>query len=69
MKDIREPETGRDDIDRIVDALLEDPNRAGDVKDLLRMKMRAPDVVSIVTPRVAMPMNDDSEDFWDNVPV
>lgn len=70
MKDIVEPAGRRDDIDRIVDALLENPNRAADIKTLLRQKILAPDVVHVAHPvhddRVH---EDDPEDIWDNVPV
>ncbi|MDJ1007292.1 MAG: hypothetical protein QNJ13_05645 [Paracoccaceae bacterium] len=69
LKDIVEPEATRDDIDRIVDALLENPTRAGDIKTLLRQKMTAPEVVRVARAVAAERPNDDVEDFWDNVPV
>ena len=69
LKDIMETNTSRDDIDRIVDALLENPTRAGDIKTLLRQKMEAPDVVSVARAVRRDPAGDDVEDMWDNVPV
>ncbi|MEM9707689.1 MAG: hypothetical protein AAF871_02780 [Pseudomonadota bacterium] len=72
LKDIAEPNVHRDDIDRIIDALLENPSRAGDIKTLLRQKMDAPEVV-MMTPKSASERHTDFggdvEDFWDNVPV
>lgn len=69
MKDITEARYGRDDIDRIVDALLQNPDQAGDIKALLRQKMTAPDIVHVV--RAARPerATEELDDFWDNVPV
>lgn len=63
-----EPRQGRDDIDRIVDALLENPTRAGDIKALLRQKMTAPEVVRVAHAATG-PSPEDADDLWDNVPV
>lgn len=67
---MNEDTSDRDDIDRIVEALLENPDRAADIKTMLRSKMLAPEVVHMVAPRAAEATgSDDTEDFWDNVPV
>jgi len=64
-----EPRQGRDDIDRIVDALLENPTRAGDIKALPRQKMTAPEVVRVAHAVTTGPSTEDIDEFWDNVPV
>lgn len=69
MKDMMEPAQRRDDIDRIVDALLENPDSAGDIKALLRNKMTSPDVVRVAWAATTPAPEDEVEDFWDNVPV
>ncbi|MEL7460547.1 MAG: hypothetical protein AAFX45_11100 [Pseudomonadota bacterium] len=72
LKDNVEPAQRSDDIDRIVDALLENPERVSDIKALLRNKMIAPETVCVVNPVAAsVPVDDDSDldDLWDNVPV
>ena len=69
MKDLIEARQSRDDIDRIVDALLENPTRAGDIKTLLRQKMIAPEVVRVAHVTPAEPAAEEIDDFWDNVPV
>ncbi|MEL7027230.1 MAG: hypothetical protein AAGO57_08395, partial [Pseudomonadota bacterium] len=69
MKDIMEPGRERDDIDRIVEALLDNPERAQDIKNLLRQKMNAPDVLRVMSATAAERPDDpepDSDDFWDN---
>lgn len=72
LKDNVEHGHGRDDIDRIVDALLANPDRISDIKTLLRSKITSPDTVRVAYP-VAEPelaeADTDSDDFWDNVPV
>ncbi|MEO1239499.1 MAG: hypothetical protein AAFW64_07545 [Pseudomonadota bacterium] len=72
MKDNAEPAQRSDDIDRIVDALLENPERVSDIKTLLRNKMIAPETVHVARP-VAEPTPDaddtDLDDLWDNVPI
>lgn len=62
--------TMSDDIDRIVDVILEDPQRVDDMKRLLRTKMSAPDDVSVM-PQVApvRARTVEPDDLWDNVPV
>lgn len=68
-KDIHmEPE--RDDVDRIVDALIAEPGQSEHFKSLIRSKMADP--AAVVTPfrmtrRVASA--EDIDDMWDNVPV
>ncbi len=72
LKDTLDPDTGQDDIDRIVDALLERPDRVSDIKTLLRNKMYSPDVVRVAHPLESAPEEaraNDIDDFWDNVPV
>lgn len=72
MKDNVEPDRCSDDIDRIVDALLENPDRVSDIKTLLRNKMTAPETVRVVNPvAVSSTVEDDGDvdDLWDNVPV
>lgn len=71
LKDIVEPDHTPDDIDRIVDALLESPDRADDLKTLLRRKMTSPEVVHVMRAlRAEPPAEDaDTDEFWDNVPV
>jgi len=69
MKDIVEHAQRPDDIDRIVDALLENPGSAGDIKALLRNKLTSPDVVRVARASISLSEEDDVEDFWDNVPV
>lgn len=72
LKDIVESGEGRDDIDRIVDALLENPERISDIKALLRNKMDAPEKVRVAYPvsgDAPLPDSSDLDDFWDNVPV
>lgn len=59
-----------DDVDRIVDSLLADPDRAEDVKSLLRRRLMDPGPVRfkpVVIPRSQA--SEDVEDMWDNVPV
>lgn len=72
LKDIVESSQPRDDIDRIVDALLENPERVSDIKVLLRNKLDAPEKVHVAYPVSgdAPPVDEcDLDDFWDNVPV
>ena len=64
----------RDDVDVIIDTLLAEPERAEDLKTMLRHKMAAPEVgaVAHAKPVAAPPeidTQDDVEDLWDNVPV
>lgn len=72
LKDNVQPDRGTDDIDRIVDALLENPERISDIKTLLRNKMIAPETVHVVNPvatATATADDGDLDDLWDNVPV
>ena len=62
----------RDDIDRIVATILADPERAEDMKALLRLKMVAPEVLAAVpdVPVARRPAPEpDVDDLWDNMPV
>ncbi len=64
----------QDEVDKIVDALVADPTRANDVKALLKRKIAAPDIVTMVIPRatpskVAVSEDESEDDLWDNVPV
>ena len=72
LKDNMELANGVDDIDRIVDALLANPERVSDIKTLLRNKMIAPETVHVVRPvAAASTVEDESDldDLWDNVPI
>ena len=72
LKDNVEPGNGRDDIDRIVDALLANPDQISDIKTLLRHKLSAPETVHVARPAavpVPADLAEDVDDFWDNVPV
>ncbi len=61
---------GSDDVDRIVAALIADPTRADDIKEMLRRKILAPDAVRVVLPfRPRQLVEDDADELWDNVPV
>lgn len=71
MENNVDPYATQDDIDRIVDALLKYPERSSDLKALLRSKIAAPNSIHVAR-AVAQPAptgEDDSEGFWDNVPV
>ena len=61
------------DVDRIVDALLDDPSSARKAKALLTRKLEAPDVVRVAVQsrRNAdeVAIEDADDDLWDNVPV
>lgn len=62
--------TRPDDVDRIVAALIRDPSRADDIKDVLRQKLTAPDTVRVALPtRYNRSTEDDLDELWDNVPV
>ncbi|MDJ1016977.1 MAG: hypothetical protein QNJ35_10730 [Paracoccaceae bacterium] len=69
---VTKPEA-RDDVDVIIDTLLAEPERAEDLKTMLRHKMAAPEVVAVAHAKpVSKPdidAQDDVEDLWDNVPV
>jgi hypothetical protein len=61
---------GSDDVDQIVAALIADPTRADDIKEMLRRKILAPDAVRVVLPfRPRQLVEDDADELWDNVPV
>lgn len=71
MKDNADPHRAGDDIDRIVEALLANPDQSASIKTLLREKLGAPDLVQVAYAAAAV-LNDDSDDaddFWDNVPI
>ena len=63
-----------DDVDALVEALVAHPERADDVKALLRRKLAAPDVVRVLMPEKAITdtpkdIDDSEDDLWDNVPI
>ena len=58
-----------DDIDKIVDTLLADPNSAEDVKDALRKRLLAKTTEPVEASRRDDDQHDDADDMWDNVPV
>jgi hypothetical protein len=66
MRDTRSSLRARDEFDRIVDELLQDPSRAEDIKDRLRTQLGE-------TPR--RPARDvagepaEPDDLWENLPV
>lgn len=74
MNTIVEPKTARDDIDRIVDELVANPDRAGDLKKMLRHKIQEPQKISVLRagqkePQQSGPAATEQDDFWDNFPV
>jgi hypothetical protein len=66
MKDTCTSRKARDEFDRIVDELLQDPSRAEDIKDRLRTQLGAAPrrPARTVAAEPAEP-----EDLWENLPV
>ncbi|WP_413720082.1 hypothetical protein [Silicimonas sp. MF1-12-2] len=59
-----------DEMDRIVETLIAHPERAPELKALLRARFENPSVVRISPVRVVpVPQPDEADDMWDNVPV
>ena len=61
-----------EDVDAIVDAVAADPSCADSAKALLTNKMRAPEMVRVVSPKpvvAKVASFEDVDDMWDNVPV
>lgn len=56
----------KDDVDTLVDTLLAEPDRADDIKSMLRHKL---DMAGIVHLKPVPASTDDLDDMWDNVPV
>lgn len=62
--------TRDDDIDTLVDTLLAQPERAADIKTILRRKMAADGRAKSGPFLTLVPVRaDDADDMWDNVPV
>lgn len=57
-----------EDIDRLVEEVAQNPDRADTVKDALRARL-AGDNVHPVTPKRAVLETADPDDYWDNVPI
>lgn len=59
-----------DEVDRLVDSLLTNPDRVDDIKSQIRRRIMASRVVplSSVPPSVRA-SSEDEDDMWDNVPV
>jgi hypothetical protein len=59
-----------DEVDRIVETLLAHPERASELKTLLRNRIENPSVVQFapVADPLTLPI-EDADDMWDNVPV
>ena len=55
-----------DDVDRLIDKLLAEPDRVEDIKSKLRRSLGKDRVVSL---RPVSSASDDVDDMWDNVPV
>lgn len=56
----------QDDVDRLVDTLLAEPDRADDIKNLLRNRLGVERVVHL---KAVRSVSEDLDDMWDNVPV
>jgi plasmid stabilization system protein ParE len=66
MKQMRTSPSARDEVDRIVDELLDDPSRAEDMKQRLRRHLGAASG-TLRRPAAAAPAEPD--DLWENLPV
>ncbi len=70
MKDLTEGPAQLDYVDRLIDQVVADPARGDDVKTLLKHRMTEPESLSVVRAKSeSLPLDDDVEDLWDNVPV
>lgn len=70
MKQAMRQANREDDVDTMVDSLLADPNRADDIKSMLRQRLAEDGVVPLRSvPKAVSAISDDLDDMWDNVPV
>ncbi len=66
MRSALKPTWREDEVDRLVDTLLAEPDRVDDIKSMLRRKLNTERIVPL---KSAPATANDIDDMWDNVPV